>query len=182
MATKSNTDSTFLLQIVSIVNTAYLSMTDLKNSKAPRKTPLKYSRRLMFTSSFVIIAAIYAYSLGNLMEIAIWDFFCVITSINYWRDARYDWRRKLDMIISVPLCFYHNIIACIELKNFQNEKQIFLCCSGVCMGLFSVGLLTNDRKLGQITHSIMHILGSTASVFMYYYLSQERAQIAKVVS
>ena len=178
MSTKNKQDSAFMFQFWSMINVAYLSMTDLKNSKAPRKMPLYLSRRLMWTSNFILGDAIYAYSLGNCLDFAIWDLLCVFTSINYWRDARYDWRRKVDMFVSMPLFLYHVMTACIELEHFENAKWIYLCVAFCCAGLFSVGMFTDDRRLGQITHSIMHVIGSLSSAGLYYCVSQERNKVA----
>ena len=182
MELENRQNSTYLLQFQSMINLAYLSMTDLENSDAPRKMPLHLSRRLMWTSNFILFDVIYAYFLGNCADFLMMDLLCYVTSINYWRDARYDWRRKLDMCVAMPLFVYHVTIACIELDHFQNVKWMYLSFASICAALFSVGIVTNDRKIGQITHSIMHLLGAISAAFLYHYVSQERYQIVQPLS
>eukprot|EP01084_Bolivina_argentea_P301721 520601_1 len=158
-----------------LINIVYKSMSDLKEIDSPRVTPLKYSRRLMFTSSFIFIIGIFAYTLGNCMDFAIWDILSVIASINYWRDARRDWRRKCDMIIGIPLYIYHGIVAYIELySHFVFYTNIYFIIFACCAGLYFISFFSSNKKLGQITHSMMHIIGVITNIGMYYYLSQVR--------
>ena len=185
MAKKTKKESGLLIQFWSIVNVAYLSMSniDLKSSsKAPIRMPPELSRRLLITSSFISINTYIAYSLGNLKEIFLWDLLCLTTSINYWRDSRYDWRRTADMIVSMPLFIYHIIVAIFEFETFQMVKYIYLLLAAFCAFLFWVGFLQSDRRFAQITHSMMHIIGAFSSAWMYHYLSQERELISKLSS
>ena len=184
MTKQNKSKSGFLIPFWSIVNVAYLSMSniDLKSSsKAPIRVPPKYSKRLLLSSLFINIDVITAYYYG-LNDFFIWDLLCVITSINYWRDSRFDWRRTIDMIVSMPLFLYHIIAAIIEINHYPIVKTIYLCIAAICAFLFWVGFLQNDRRFAQITHSMMHIIGSLAAAWIYTYLSDEREQIQKLNS
>ena len=164
-----------------MVNCICLSCTnliDLTHSKAPRQIPLIYSRRLMVTSFFILFDAIYAYLIGNCMDFVIGDCLCFITSINYWRDARYDWRRIIDMMVSMPLFAYHLIISQIQLVQYQKEKIIYLRIALGCFCLYIIGKYAiKSPEIGQIIHSTMHILGAMSNIWIYFYLAQERQKL-----
>ena len=162
---------------------AYSSMSNLKTqSKAPRQTPLKYSRRLLMSSSLIIFTFIRALTLDHCQDLAVWDILCVITSVNYWRDARKDWRRTLDMMVAVPLFFYHVTVVYIEVIHFPTEKVIYFILAVIACCCYLVGPMTDDRRIGQISHSIMHIIGVVGNVWMYSYISIERSNMLKPIS
>ena len=168
---------------LAIINVVYSSVSDIKRtkikSKAPRVTPLIYSRRIMISSSLIIFDVLYAFSLNNCMDFFILDLFCLITSINYWRDARKDWRRTFDIIVTMPLFLYHVFIACMEFKIHVFEKYIYLLLTLCIFTMYYSCTKIKSKKIGQLVHSSMHIVGVPSNVFMYYYLSLERLNVSQ---
>lgn len=154
---------------------------DLRSSsKSPRVTPEIYARRLFVTSSLIAIDVIVALTMGNLLDFVLLDSLSVLTSFNYWRDPRRDWRRTLDMMVGIPLFMYHGLVVYLELTVAL--KWGYFVMMMICFSLYMTGPLTNDRRLGQLTHSTMHIIGVAMNIFMYYQLSWEREYIGEPAS
>ncbi len=132
------------------------------------------AKKLLITSSFIFVDVIFAFKFGC-MDFAILDFICVLASLNYWRNPLYDWRRSCDIIISVPLSFYHIFCAYTELQYFQ--KNICLTAAAACVIMYLFGVNASNKKLGQKLHSSLHILGVSSNVYLYYYLSVSRNEL-----
>ena len=86
------------------------------------------------------------------------------------------------MMVSGPLFFYHLHTAYTELIHYPTGKWIYIITAIFTILLYSVGLFTDNRRIGQITHSMMHIIGVIGSGFMYCYLSQERYLMNKLAT
>ena len=145
------------------------------NTKFKTTTP-DLARKLLITSSFIIVDVIFAFKMEHCMDFALFDLLCVISSFNYWSDPNYGWKRNLDMIISVPLYFYHILCAQNELTDYPTERFIYLLSATSCGVMYGIGAVSSNPKCGQQCHSFMHIVGVIANMFMYYYLSKARAQ------
>ena len=68
--------------------------------------PPKFSRILLFTS-FGTLATIYKAAITGRKGCAILTTLLLLTSVNYWRNPRYGFRRNLDIfVVALNLLWY----------------------------------------------------------------------------
>ena len=123
---------------------------------------------LLFSGTLISLDVLMAYYVGYCEEFIIFDLICVLTSINYWRNPVYGFRRNMDMFVSIPLFFYHVYCAFHELDPIQ--KYIYFSTALTCTLLYLFGRIYDQS----LYHFLMHILGIFANIFMYFYLSKVR--------
>ena len=122
--------------------------------------PKKYSRVLVGTSSTTILTVLKA------AEARFWgctfiSALLLFTSINYWRDARYGFRRDLDMAIAVLTLLWFTITA-FRLQVYEWYIGVFLC--GLC---YSQARRSLTPVTGMGWHAGMHLVGNAANLYMF---------------
>jgi hypothetical protein len=74
---------------------------------------------LTLSSCFFIIPTLYSYQ-KNLKSYSLLIFFTAMVSVNYWRSAKYGWRRKADLFFSriAFMIFFYNFIFYVKYKPY----------------------------------------------------------------
>ena len=88
----------------------------------------KETKYIVVSSSFFMIPAVYGFY-NNLYVLPLILFITSLVSMNFWRDAKYSWRRIIDRIvakITFIVCYYHSIkYASMRLIFFLQYAGLF---------------------------------------------------------
>lgn len=82
-------------------------------------TEFNESKWLVLSSLFFMAPAIYAYNYGLYIP-ALIQFIASILSANYWRNATYTWRRKLDHFFAKVTFIYFLLYGILYVKNISS--------------------------------------------------------------
>ena len=98
-------------------------------------------------------------------DLAFFTFLIFLTSLFYWRNPTYSWRRNLDIIVVQIGIIWHTYRA----LHAENKIPYFaFLFSG--MGAFLLGWFffkQGQTWLGTISHTFVHILMNVAVLFLY---------------
>ena len=125
--------------------------------------PEEYSQ-IIFTFSFLFgVTAIYAYAKKR-YDISILLIFILITSLNYWRDPRWGFRRNVDIFVTITASIYM-FISAIVLHNISIISYMVLL-----VGIISylVGWYVHYKGhifLSTLCHCTLHICANLAILF-----------------
>jgi hypothetical protein len=136
--------------------------------KKPDHPPLNFtpqqSRFLLKTSLVTSVGTLYCYY-RSYTGIAIIDGIAVLTSINYWRDPRYDWRRTMDIWWIGGCLTYH------LLRAYKSQYYIgyyALTCLGCSLYPFSHYYYNCGKYWNSVyLHSGLHVLANIANIILY---------------
>ncbi len=81
-----------------------------------------------------------------------------ITSVNYWRNPVYGFRRKIDMMMAVTNIFYNTY----TISNYPNA---WISYFSIKMIIITYWLswkyhLNGNKELGTFYHSLVHVFGN----------------------
>ena len=122
------------------------------------------SRFLWNISWFSLVSALFASFMGK-YDLAIVPGSVFITSLNYWRDPDYSWRRWLDMGVVITTCAYQGIRA----YSAENAR-IYYCIMGLAASCFPIGCYFYSLKMlwpSTLCHAGVHIFGNMANIILY---------------
>ena len=125
--------------------------------------PEEYSQ-IIFTFSFLFgVTAIYAYAKKR-YDISILLIFILITSLNYWRDPRWGFRRNVDIFVTITASIYM-FISAIVLHNISIISYMVLL-----VGIISylVGWYVHYKGhifLSTLCHCTLHICANLSILF-----------------
>ena len=111
-----------------------------------------------------LLSCMYAISQGY-NELAIVPGGVFITSINYWRNPDYSWRRTLDMYY-VRIALSYQII-----RSYNSEyAAIHLICMIMAVSCFPLSWKyynNNQIWTSVYIHSMVHLLGNIGNIILY---------------
>jgi hypothetical protein len=125
--------------------------------------PKPQANYLFYTSFFSLISTLYGlYKKEYLNTIGVFSIF--ITSINYWRDPVYGWRRNIDIVASI-LGLSLNSINSYNHPRRGSLNRMLLCC----LLFYPLGYYFQNKSLHLSTffHSLIHILGNMICISYY---------------
>lgn len=133
-----------------------------------RPTPLKYnpqqSRFLLKTSLVTSVGTAYCWY-RSYTGIAIIDGIAVLTSINYWRDPRYDWRRTMD-IWWIGGCLTYHLLRAYKSQYYIGYYAI--TCFACSLYPFSHYYYNHGKYWNSVyLHSGLHVLANIANIILY---------------
>lgn len=119
------------------------SQTEIKNEYSSLKFNSNHSDYLYYSSHLGIIPTLYGvYNGSNL--IALTTGLTLLTSLNYWRNPRYTWRRTIDVHMSrftVLYNIYHTMII-----NGDTINYMYIPSMSSCVLLYPIGIYLYNRK------------------------------------
>ena len=95
-----------------------------------------------------------------------------LTSINYWREPVYGWRRNLDMSYVACALIYQNYRAYHLLSSPSQMPALLTYYTLMGIGIMCYKLSVHLYKKKDIwsstyVHCLVHLLANTANVFLY---------------
>lgn len=127
-----------------------------------------YIYRLSFISFFSFIYALYC----ECYDLAAVPGGVFLTSINYWREPVYGWRRNLDMSYVASSLVYQNYRAYHLLSSPSQTPALitYYTLMGIGMMCYSLSVHLYKKKdiwSSTYVHCLVHVLANTANVFLY---------------
>lgn len=124
--------------------------------------------RLSFISFFSFMYALYC----ECYDLAAVPGGVFLTSINYWREPVYGWRRNLDMSYVACALIYQNYRAYHLLSSPSQMPALLTYYTLMCIGIMCYSLSVHLYKKKDIwsstyVHCLVHLLANTANVFLY---------------
>ena len=127
--------------------------------------------RISFISFLSSIYAIYC----ECYDLALVPGGVFLTSVNYWRNPVYGWRRNLDMSYVACALIYQNYRAYHLLLSSSSSSQIpgllaYYTLMGIGMGCYWLSLHLYKKKdiwSSTYVHCLVHLLANTANVLLY---------------
>ena len=116
------------------------------------------------TSPFFLFTSIYAIYRGH-YAISIAPGSIFLTSIIYWIEPDYSWRRYLDMAVSKTAFIYQLIAA----YNAQNAKQYYIASLTAAL-FYPLGMYYSMKKdywASTYAHMGLHLAGNLANCILY---------------
>lgn len=132
----------------------------------------KYSRILLTSSLLAFPLSIYAHEL-NLTYLYRINLLLLFTSINYWIEPKYGFRRNLD-IFAVVLQVLSNLYATKKVNKFHREKYRLFLILVFFLEKISWDIHNSDPMLSTFFHSLIHImcfLGNSILYSQLYFLT-----------
>ena len=95
-----------------------------------------------------------------------------LTSVNYWREPVYGWRRNLDMSYVACALVYQNYRAYHLLSSSSQMSALLTYYTLMGIGMVCYKLSVHLYKKKDIwsstyVHCLVHVLANTANVFLY---------------
>ena len=100
-----------------------------------------------------------------------------LTSINYWREPVYGWRRNLDMsYVACALIYqtyraYHLLSSSSSSSSSQSQALLaYYTLMGIGMGCYCLSLHLYKKKdiwSSTYVHCLVHVLANSANVVLY---------------
>lgn len=124
--------------------------------------------RLSFISFFSFMYALYC----ECYDLAAVPGGVFLTSINYWREPVYGWRRNLDMSYVACALIYQNYRAYHLLSSPSQMPALltYYTLMGVGMMCYSLSVHLYKKKdiwSSTYVHCLVHLLANTANVLLY---------------
>jgi hypothetical protein len=107
-----------------------------------------------------------------------------LTSINYWRNPVYGWRRNLDMSYVASALIYQNYRAYHLLMSSSSSSSsssshmpallVYYTLTGISMGCYCLSLQLYKKKDiwgSTYVHCLVHLLANIANIFLYNQVS-----------
>lgn len=114
--------------------------------------PKTHANYLFYTSFFSMLSSIFLFYKKN--NNCIYTLLIFITSINYWRNPVYDWRRTIDILVTV-------VSFCFIGKNFYIQSQFidFLQHTIISLLFYLISNYFQEDYIHLCTffHSLIHI-------------------------
>lgn len=129
-----------------------------------RICPLLHSNYLLVISTTSFISGAYAICQGlthlSIVPLGVW-----VTSINYWRNPVYGWRRNLDLTY-VPFALTYQLYRARNMPFFTDYciiTGVAVMCYPVAWYLHTIGWAWG----GIVAHSGIHVFGNIANLILY---------------
>jgi len=94
-----------------------------------------------------------------------------LTSINYWRNPVYGWRRNLDMSYVACALIYQNYRAYHLLSSSQSQALLaYYTLMGICIVCYNLSVHLYKKKdiwSSTYVHCLVHVLANIANVVLY---------------
>ena len=123
----------------------------------------KENANVIFYMSFLIaITAIYALS-KKYYDIFVFCFLALLTSLNHWRDARFGFRRNVDMLV-VNIGFIYLFVRAIILRV---KSWLFWICYFMVVLCYPIGwylLYQGHIWMSTLVHCVLHLCGNSTVV------------------
>jgi len=116
------------------------------------------------TSWFSLIAALFAMLLGQ-YEFAIAPGGVFLTSILYWCEPDYSWRRYLDIGVVVTMFVYQAILAW-----GTANATIYYILSVIAVLCFPLAVVFHQQNMpwpSTVAHAGIHVFGNMANIILY---------------
>ena len=135
--------------------------------------PWEQSKWIVASSSTFLIPSFYAYY-KNIYHLSIISFITFAFSVNFWRNATYSLRRKID-IINANLAF--TIFSLHGFYYINNLLHILICYPGFFLSiyLYQCSQYFFDKKDNNwvYCHVLFHLVMSIEKMFIVYNISHD---------
>lgn len=130
--------------------------------------PFEICEYFLFTTTFIFISGVILFYNKDYIT-AFLVFSLVFTSINFWRNPRYDIRRSIDM----TMCNILGIFLLLVSVCFEEFNRVLYDCVVIVLHVFT--LIENilwafDNNQWVIFHLAIHIYTAYFLIFIYYFL------------
>jgi hypothetical protein len=119
----------------------------------------KYSQWLWFSSWVHIVTVICAYVM-QVYDISVLALIVLLTSLNYWRQPDYGYRRYLD-IVCVQVGLWWAFIRTLDAS--EPYRTMSFTCGSFMFLLFVLSVRLhqkNEHKLSTMLHMLVHFMGN----------------------
>jgi hypothetical protein len=124
----------------------------------------KYYIVIYRTSYFCLLSAVYAFYRKH-YYLSIGPASIFLTSIHYWKNPDYSYRRYLDMVVVKTVLACHIYLA----RNAQFWKEyyimLFLACLSYPIGIYYYK--KNDHCKSTFFHILVHVIGNIGNIILY---------------
>jgi hypothetical protein len=120
---------------------------------------------ILYRSSYLsAISTLYAFHRGY-YHLTVGPGAVFLTSIHYWRDPDYSYRRYLDMVTVQCALWYQNI----QLYNaeYANVYYMIMLCAIAMFPISQYYHYRSDHLKSVYFHMMIHILGNTANIVVF---------------
>eukprot|EP00466_Bigelowiella_natans_P017832 jgi/Bigna1/74632/fgenesh1_pg.30_\ len=126
--------------------------------------PPKCSRVLLCVSWLVPFSSLYGFSRGY-FDLGLASACVFVTSVNYWREPKYGWRRSVD-IVTVHLVAIYQWMRSLDSPNVMLFNALFL--AGVLMFVAGCAVYHPKRVWAStLLHMGCHLLGNASNLVLY---------------
>ena len=126
--------------------------------------PWSETKWLVLSSCFMLVPAGYAYRRGMLLHSAVLTA-ASLFSMNYWRHAKYGWRRNVDFVVakSTFLLFFYTGIHHIQ---HITSHSWFIPLTSIYL-FYKSKILYNKQDVCWVNyHMLFHLFGSIQSIIV----------------
>jgi len=128
-----------------------------------RVMPISHSNCIFAVSFLSAVSGSYAVSRGY-FDLSPAPFGVFLTSINYWRDPKMSWRRKLDIGFVFLSLIYQSVRAAWAEFGYYFYAINFI---GICCFAASLFIFPRHSGFSALFHVLVHVLGNVANVVLY---------------
>lgn len=115
-------------------------------------------------SHLLLLTSMYGFYRGHYVLI-IFPSISFVSSINYWRNPKYDLKRQIDIIVVLVSIISHSILA------YRMEySKIYYSILAISLLLYPLSWYFYYRKqhlLSTYTHCMHHILNNMSAIILY---------------
>ena len=133
-----------------------------EESEEAELLPKEYANVIFYLSFLITITAIYAFVKKH-YDVFVFCVLGLLTSLNHWRDARFGFRRNIDMLVIV-IGFVYLITRAIILRI---DSWLFWICISFVMLCYPIGWYLRYKNHiweSSILHCILHICGNLSII------------------
>jgi hypothetical protein len=146
-----------------------LKLLDVQNLKnVDEKENISKFKSLYYSSYLGIVPTLFCYY-NNKKILFFTHLMTTFTSINYWRNPKYSWRRTLDVHttrLTVLYNIYNALFVYYPSLHYTYIPVMSLCCLSYPYGIYNY---SNKKYLNFINiHLLCQILGCTSTVILSF--------------
>jgi hypothetical protein len=124
--------------------------------------PKEYANVIFYVSFLIAITAIYALS-KKYYDIFVFCVLALLTSLNHWRDARFGFRRNIDMLV-VNIGFIYLFIRAIILRVKSRLFWFLYFMVVLCYPVTWYLCYKEHMWMSTFVHCVLHLCGNSSVV------------------
>jgi len=123
--------------------------------------PPQYSIRIYYSSFITLFSVSRSFYFG-LLDHFILSSAVFLTSVHYWKNPVFGWRRNIDITIVSISCIYQSI------KAFSsNTRDLYFILILMCIICYIKARNSKNLHHSSLWHSTIHILANIANIVLY---------------
>jgi hypothetical protein len=130
---------------------------------SPFELTQNQSNLIYRTSYLLAFSSVYGFYKGHYMSI--FPFLSFLSSVNHWRDPRYDWKRSIDLIVVRNSITVHSILA-----YSMKYSLYYYYLLAVSLALYPLSWYFYNKKqylISTYIHCLYHITCNMGCIILY---------------